>query len=98
MGQVVHAAKAGGLGRPGELIVAARRIDCGGTIVPLRGLRLIAKGAGNEGAAVVASTIPFAGFLVAGHNRVIPAGQQGRAIVAVTTPVAPGCGTMKEGE
>lgn len=92
-GQVVHAAKARAMGKGGELILAARRIDCGGVAVPLRGMRLSVTGDQLPGAALAASmVVPFAGVLVSGGNREVPVGNRAAAKVAAPVTVTPGCG------
>lgn len=92
-GQVVHAAKARAMGKGGELTLAARRIDCGGVAVPLRGMRLSVTGDQLPGAALAASmVVPFAGILVSGGNREVPIGNRAVAKVAAAVTVTPGCG------
>ncbi len=91
-GQVVHAAKSGGLGKAGELILAARRIDCAGIAVPLRGMRLTATGAARGDEALAANVIvPFAGLLVRGGNREVAAGHRATARIASAITIMPGC-------
>jgi hypothetical protein len=74
VGQVVHAQRKGMGGKPGELIVAARRLDLPGGPLKLRA-SLGASGAGRQGAAV-ATTIAFGvlGLLVTGKDTELPAG------------------------
>lgn len=89
-GQIVHAAKAGGGGKAGELIVAVRGIDAGGVRVPLRRYRDGGIGADNRnGAFGVGLVVPFGAFLVRGGEKIIAAGARGNAIVAADTLVAP---------
>lgn len=91
-GQIVHAAKARAMGKAGELILAARRIDCGSVAIPLRTLRLSGTGVSNVGGAMVASlAVPFAGVLVSGGNLEVPVGQRATAKVAAATTIPVGC-------
>ncbi len=55
-GQVVHAAKSGWGGKPGELILAARYLDTPNGQIPLRAMKLGAMGKSNATAAFAAST------------------------------------------
>lgn len=81
-GQVVHAARARGGGKAGELILAARWIAYGGVRVPLRSLKMAGKGVDNT---VVASLV--GGFLVSGGNLDIQRNSVGEAKVAADTPL-----------
>lgn len=90
-GQVVHVSRAKGLGKPGELIVAVRYLQCGPARIGLRGFRIDGAGRDNSGALVAAS---IAGGLVAspllfikGGEYVIPAGTRGRAKLAEPLPM-----------
>lgn len=82
VGQVVHAQRKGMGGKPGELIVAARRLELPGGPLKLRA-SLGASGAGRQGAAV-ATTIAFGvlGLLVTGKDTELPAGTAVRARTA----------------
>lgn len=94
-GQIVHAAKARAMGKAGELILAARRIDCGTVSIPLRAFRLSGTGVSNTGGAMVASmAVPFAGVLVSGGNLEVPVGQRATAKVAAATKVPVGCSVL----
>ena len=62
-GQVVHAAKARAMGKAGELILAARYLDCGGLHITLRGFRLGATGTDNSG--VIAAAFIAGGAIAA---------------------------------
>lgn len=84
-GQVVHAAKAGGGGKAGELIVTVRYLERGATRIPLRRFRpgSIDIGADRRGEALGANIVlPFGGFLVRGGERTIAAGTIGNALIA----------------
>lgn len=98
MGEVVHAAKARAAGKAGELILAARYLDIGGTRLPLRSFRYgPAQGKDNSGAVgvgnmVASAVLPVAsvlGFLVSGGEIEIPAGTRASAKVAADTMLAP---------
>ncbi len=78
VGQVVHAAKAGGSGKAGELILAARYVDWQGRQLPLRAFRAgNGTGQARSGAAMgVGMVVPLGNFLVRGRARVMPAGSR----------------------
>jgi hypothetical protein len=91
-GQIVHAAKAGGGGKAGELIVTVRWVEHLGTRITLRRLRMggLDRGADRrEGAFGVSMAVPLAGFLVRGGEKTIEAGTLGNAIVAADVAVTP---------
>lgn len=93
VGEVVHAAAARGGGKPGELLLAARYLDHGGTQLPLRTLKFGATGKDNTGVALGVSMAigPFAHF-IRGHEIEIPAGTIVTAKLAqdiVLPPAAP---------
>ncbi|MDT8757150.1 hypothetical protein MZO42_00430 [Sphingomonas psychrotolerans] len=91
-GQIVHAAKAGGGGKAGELIVTVRWLDHLGTRIPLRRLRMggLDRGADRrEGAFGVSMAVPFAGFFVRGGEKTIEPGTLANAIVAADVAVTP---------
>lgn len=87
-GEVIHAAKAGGAGRAGEMIVAARFLQCGTLRIRLGHTRLgvrgrdgsTAAGAANAAAAGAAVLAPLAGagallaFAIKGGEVIVPAG------------------------
>lgn len=88
-GEVVHAAKAGWGGRPGELIVAARFLRCGTVELPLGRFRWSETGKSRSGAALAAGLLLTpAPFLVNGGQVEIPAGTlaTARVTAAVTLP------------
>lgn len=94
IGEVVHAARSRGGGKPGELLLAARHLQLGERRVRLRGLKLGGAGKDTAGAALAASFVigPFALF-VRGHEIEIPAGTVAEARlaedVAAAIPASP---------
>ena len=90
VGEIVHAAPARGGGAPGELLIAARSLDVGGQVAPLRGLKLGVTGGDNSGMALGVSFAagPFAMF-IRGHEIEIPAGTRVHAKVAQDVVLAP---------
>lgn len=83
-GEVVHAAKSRAMGKPGELLLAARYLEWNGTRIPLRSFRFgRPQGTDNVGAAVAASfaSALFVPFITGGEVR-IPAGANAWAKVA----------------
>jgi len=97
-GEVIHAAKSGGGGKAGELILAARYVKVGGQEVRLRSFIIGASGKDHTADALATSFVagPFAMF-VHGGQVVFPRGTAGSAKTAVETqlpaleapPVAP---------
>lgn len=86
MGQVIHAAKSGGGGKAGELLLAARYLDVNGVRVPLRRFRLGASGGQKaDEAFAVGVVVPFGQLLVKGKEIEFPAGTRANAIVAADT-------------
>lgn len=91
MGQVVHAAKSGGGGRAGELLLAARYLEVNGVRIPLRRFRLGTSGAQRSDAAfAVGSVVPFGQLLVKGKEVEYAAGTRANALVAADTEIATG--------
>ena len=81
-GEVVHAARAGGSGRSGELIINARFIDCGAIRIPIGRLKIVAGQDDRTMAAMgVSAIVPFGGLLVKGGSVDIPTGAIGEARV-----------------
>jgi hypothetical protein len=79
-GQIVHAARARAMGKAGELILAARYIDCGDVHVTLRGFHLDRAGMDRAGTALVASMVfTPAGFFVVGGESTVMAGSHANA-------------------
>jgi hypothetical protein len=98
MGEVVHSARAGGAGKAGELILAARYLELDGQRIRLRSFRYGPRqgkdktGAVNTGNMVAAAVMPAAsliGFLVKGGNVDIPANTRATAKVAAATALPP---------
>jgi hypothetical protein len=96
MGQVIHAAKSGGGGRAGELLLAARYLELNGVRIPLRRFKLGASGAQKaDEAFAVGVVVPFGQLLVKGKEIEFPAGTRANAIVAADTELSgqpPGVG------
>lgn len=95
-GEVIHAAKARFGGKAGELVLAARFVDCGAVRVPLGYFKFGAAGENRSGSALAASmVVPFAGLLIAGGElRVVPgarANAKVRSDVLFTEGVVPAC-------
>lgn len=91
-GQIVHAAKAGGAGKAGELIVTVRYLEHRGVRIPLRRFRMGGLGIGadrREGALGVSMVIPFSGFLMRGGEKTIDAGALANAVVATDVEIPP---------
>lgn len=93
-GQVVHAAKSTGLGKAGELILAARYIDCGTLRIPLRGLRFETAGKDKSGTVMALTSLvalPFA--FMSGGAALVPVGMHATAKLSTTIDVpVTGCG------
>jgi hypothetical protein len=82
-GEVIHAAKSGGGGKPGELLVAARFVRVGEQEIRLRSFSLGDKGRDRSDAALGASVVlgPL-GLFVVGGVMTIPSGTVGAAKTA----------------
>jgi hypothetical protein len=85
VGEVIHAAKSRAMGKPGELVLAARYLDWNGTRIPLRSFRF-GKQRGQDNvtkAAVVGAVVSvwISTFITGGEVRV-PAGADAWAKVA----------------
>lgn len=88
-GQVVDAGRAGALGKPAKLVLAARYIKLDGVRVDLRGFRLGAAGRDNSNAIMAASFVPYVGMLALfakGGEIDVPAGTLGQAKLAADLP------------
>lgn len=86
-GEVIHVARARALGKAGEMILAARYLQCGAIQVPLGHFKFGVAGKDNTGT-VMALTIavsPLAAFIAGGEVN-IPSGT--RAIAKITADVA----------
>lgn len=94
-GQIVHAAKARALGKPGELILAARRVGCGDTVVTLRSLRYSAQGQDKTGtiaaATIAVGLVATPLMFLSGGEVVIAPGTRAiaKVKVAVDVPITP---------
>lgn len=90
-GQIVHAAKARALGKAGELILAARFLECGATHVALRGFHMGSSGKNKatEMTVAIAAIGPVALPLmfVAGGETVVPAGTRAHARLSAAVDV-----------
>lgn len=90
-GQVVDAGKAGALGRPAKLVLAARYVKVDGVRIDLRGFRVGAAGRDNSNAIMVASFVPYVGMLALfakGGEIDVPAGTLGQAKLVADLSVA----------
>ncbi|WP_123649005.1 hypothetical protein [Lysobacter enzymogenes] len=101
-GEVIHAERSRGGGKPGELLLAARYIEHDGRRIALRGFRLSGAGKANTGAVIGAAMVigPLAMFMRGGQIE-IPVGARAQARIAEAVdlsaptlssaaPVAPG--------
>jgi hypothetical protein len=98
VGEVIHADKGGGMGKAGELILAARYVEVEGRRVPLRSLKYgRSQGKDNSGAvasgsAVAGALLPAASlvaFLIKGGEVDVPAGTRAHAKVAEEVVLLP---------
>jgi len=82
-GEVIHAERSRGGGKPGELLLAARYIEYGGRRIALRGFRLSGAGQEKMGAAIGVAVVagPLAMFVRGGQIE-IPAGARAQARLA----------------
>jgi hypothetical protein len=83
VGEIVHAERSRGGGKPGELIVAARYLELDGQRIALRGMRVGANGKDKSGTALALSMAvgPFAHFVHGGEVQ-IPVGTLADAKIA----------------
>lgn len=90
VGEVIHAARARGGGKPGELLVAARFLNGPDRQIPLRGLKLGGRGQDTTTTALgVAIALGPVGFFVRGGEIEIPVGAAANAKLAGTQSFAP---------
>ena len=98
VGEVVHAERARFGGRAGELILAARYLDLGGTRIPLRTLRFGPQhgrdssatiNSLNIAAAAAMPALSMLGYLIAGGEVNVPAGTHANAQIAAELTLAP---------
>lgn len=89
-GEVIHAERSRGGGKPGELLLAARHLDINGTRLPLRGMKLGASGQDRTGVALATAFAagPFAHF-IRGREIEIPSGTRAHARLSVTARITP---------
>ena len=88
-GEVIHAAKARAAGKAGELILAARYLDWNGTRIALRTLRYgpeTGESRVTEAVAVGAIVATPLTLLIAGGEKIVPAGLSATAKVAQAVP------------
>lgn len=90
VGEIVHAERSRGGGKPGELLLAARYLDLNGVQIPLRAMKLGGQGKDRSGTAIgVAVAIgPFAQF-IRGEEIEIPSGTVAGAKLAVELSALP---------
>ncbi len=82
MGEVIHAAPAGFAGKAGELIIAARYLDCGAVRLPLGHFRFGRTGQDNTNATLaVVIAIGLPGLFITGGNVVVQPGVSAHARV-----------------
>lgn len=88
-GQVVHAAKAGGMGRAGELLLAARYLEFNGSKIPLRRFRLGGSGKdrSHDSLLVGAAVGLLPTFFMKGGEVDFPNGTRAHATVAADTEI-----------
>ena len=83
VGEVIHAEKSRGGGKPGELLIAARYLDYQGQQIRLRGLRVGGSGKDNSAAALATSMLVGAfALFIHGSEIEIPAGTLAQAKIA----------------
>jgi len=99
-GEVIHAAKARALGKPGEMILAARYLQCGDTRIPLGHFKFSGRGDDHSTAimagVVVGGLVAAPLMFVSGGEMTVPAGTSAHAKitadVAMTLEVTASCG------
>jgi hypothetical protein len=88
-GEVTHVARAGFGGRPGELILMVRYLQCGAERIPLGHLHFDATGKAHLGAAFAANmVVPLAGLLISGDEVLVQAGTHANARTTKDTTLA----------
>jgi hypothetical protein len=92
-GEVIDAHKPGMAGKPGELVLAARRLDLPGGPAALRGFKVTGMGQKHELLAMalvaVAGPAGMVGALVTGGDAEIPAGTLANAKLAAELDLGP---------
>jgi hypothetical protein len=84
-GQIIDAGRAGMLGKPAKLVLAARYLDWNGRRIPLRAFRWSATGVARDGTVMVLSFVPYAGVLsifIHGGEIDVPVGARAQAKLA----------------
>lgn len=90
VGEVIDAAKAGFMGKPGELMLAARYLDYNGARIKLRGLRLGGQGNDNADLTMVLSmAVGIPALFVQGGEINIPVGARAEAKLAADLILPP---------
>ncbi|NDK37939.1 hypothetical protein DT603_03680 [Pseudoxanthomonas gei] len=83
VGEVIHAEKSRGGGKPGELLIAARYLDYQGQQIGLRGLRVGGSGKDKSAAALATSMVVGAfALFIHGQEIEIPSGTLAQAKIA----------------
>jgi hypothetical protein len=83
MGEVVHADVSRGSGRPGELLLAARHLEVAGEQLPLRAMKLAARGKDKINTTLAWAYIAApVGLFVHGDEVEVPAGTRAQAKLA----------------
>jgi hypothetical protein len=84
-GQIVDAGRAGILGKPAKLVLAARYLDWNGRRIPLRAFRWSATGVDRDGMVTALALVPYAGVLsifIHGGEIDVPVGARAQAKLA----------------
>lgn len=83
VGEVIDAAHGGFMGKPGELLLAARYLDYNGQHIPLRAFKVGGRGNDNTNMSLAVSiAIGLPGVLVKGGDLVVSEGAQANAKLA----------------
>lgn len=87
-GEVVHAARTGLAGKPGELLLAARFLDVAGVRIPLRSMRVGGTGKDNLGLAIItAAAVGLIGYVISGGQVRVLAGAPADAKISADTRI-----------
>jgi hypothetical protein len=98
VGQVIDAARAGALGRPAKLLLAARYLDFNGAQIKLRTLQLGRVGVDNTGAIMAMSFVPYVGLVsmfMHGGEIEVPVGTRAQAKLVADLDVPPASTDLK---
>jgi len=95
-GEVIHAAKRGGLGRAGELILAARYLQCGDTRIPIGHLKFSQRGADKSESNAFALALGVVGvaFYRPGGEVLVPTGTRADAQINADVELSPAITTQ----